>query len=261
MIGVGMGLVAMKETAVERVKQAHENAIGLMRKSGFEVDNIMEVAVDPQLPFMGYTTPQGGGFRIVVSGMAVESGMLEGLLVHEMSHVYRMQTNHPSHNQRIIEEVVNGLGERALSRDYQRKIIRELVNNIQDLYADDIAMKVFREGRFVSQEQLSSFLQDWVKDEPVKSNDQRKDGWVNVGIMVNNARALGQMRRHRIADTGGKAMASNERFLNRMSPAASNQFPHFMNLMANLKEGITEDDYRKLLTDYLNEFIEIVESS
>jgi hypothetical protein len=256
-----MGLVAIKETAVERVKQAHENAIRMMRKSGFEVDNIMEVAVDPQLPFMGYTTPQGGGFRIVVSGMAVESGMLEGLLVHEMSHVYRMQTNHPSHNQRIIEEAVNGLGERALSRDYQRKIIRELVNNIQDLYADDIAMKVFREGRFVSQEQLTSFLQDWVKNEPVKSNDQRKDRWVNVGIMVNNARALGQMRRHRITDTGGKAKASNEKLLNRMPPAASNQFPHFMNLMANLKEGITEADYRQLLTDYLNEFIEIAENS
>jgi len=34
-----------------------------------------------------------------------------------------------------------------------------------------------------------------------------------------------------------------------------------MDLMVNLKEGITEDDYRKLLTDYLNEFIEIVENN
>jgi hypothetical protein len=245
----------------ENVKQAWDNAIFLMRRSGFEVGNTVEVAVDLQLPFMGYTIPQHGGFSTVVSGMAVESGMLGGLLVHEMSHVCRMQTNHPSHNQRIIEEAVNGLGQRALSRDYQRKIIRELVNNIQDLYADHIAMKVFRKGRFVSREQLTSFLQDWVKDEPVKSNDQRKDRWVNVGIMVNNARALGQMRRHRIADTNGKAKASNKRFLSRMPPTVSNQFPHFINLMANLKENITEDDYRKLLTDYLNEFIEIAENS
>jgi hypothetical protein len=69
------------------------------------------------------------------------------------------------------------------------------------------------------------------------------------------------MRRHRISDTSGKAEASNEKLLNRMPPVASNQFPRFMSLMVNLKEGITEDEYRKLLTGYLNEFIEIAESS
>ena len=254
-----MTMLAKNEATVERVREAHQNAMDMMRESGFEVGNIVEVAVDPQLPFMGYTVPQGDGFRIVVSGMAVESGILEGLLVHEMSHVYRMQTNHPSHNHRIIEEVVNGLAKQRLSKEYQRKIIGELVNNIQDLYADDISMKVFRESRFLPNGQLSAFLQSWVKDEPVKSTDPKKDRWVNAAIMANNARALAQMKRHRISDVGGRAQASNERLLPQLPVTASSQFPYFMNLMTNLNEDITEDGYRRLLKEYLGKFLELTE--
>ncbi|MGA2972455.1 MAG: hypothetical protein ABSE39_07515 [Candidatus Bathyarchaeia archaeon] len=83
--------------------------------------------------------------------------------------------------------------------------------------------------------------------------------WVNSAIMVNNARALGQMTRHGIADTGGKAAASNEKLLLRILPTASGQFEYFRNLMTNLKEDIAEKDYRRLLTDYLNRFVEIAE--
>jgi hypothetical protein len=254
-------MLGTNETNVELVKQAHENAMSSMMRSGFEVGNILEVVVNPQLPFMGYTTPQGRGFRIVVSGMAVESGMLEGLLVHEMSHVYRMQTEHASHNQHIIEEAINGLGGGAILEDYQQKIIHELVNNVQDLYADDIAMKIFRDGHLLPEEQLSNFLQGWVKDEPIKSNDPSKDRWINAAIMLNNARAIAQMKRHKIADLGGKALASNERLLAQLPKNASSQFQYFTNLMVNLKENITQEEYRMLLTDYLEKFLEITEES
>jgi len=51
----------------------------------------------------------------------------------------------------------------------------ELVNHIEDLYADDIAIKVIRESGFLRDDQLSAFLQEWVKDEPVESNDARRE--------------------------------------------------------------------------------------
>ncbi len=247
--------------ASERVKIACENALNMMKKAGFRIESTVEVVVDPQLPFMGYTAPQGRNFRIVISGGAVESGLLEGLLVHEMSHVYRITTNHPSHNGRIIEEAVNKLGKQALSHDYQQKIIHDMLNDIQDLYADDISFQVLRKTPVFASGQMSSFLQDWVKDEPVKSNDPRRDRWMNASIMVHNARAIGQMARHEVEDTGGKAVSSNERFLSRISPTTSRQFEYFRNLLANLKEDTTEDDYRKLLTDYLNRFMEIAEKN
>jgi len=91
------------EDVEESVRKARQTAIEMMNKAGFDIGTKVKVVVDPKLPFMGYTMPQGDSFTIVVSGGAVGSGLLEGLLVHEMSHVYRIQTNHPSHNGQILE--------------------------------------------------------------------------------------------------------------------------------------------------------------
>ncbi len=238
--------------------QAFSNAIETMRQSGFDIGDGVHVAVDPTLPFMGYTKPQGKKFRITVSGNAIESGMLEGLLVHEMSHIYRMQTKHPSHNARIIDGVVNSLGEQALPYDYQRKIVGELVNNIEDLYADDIAVNVMR-GTFVSEDRLSRFFQDWVKDEPVETGNSVRDRWLNASIMANNARAISQMTRHQIEDTGGRAVALNQKFLSLTSLDISAKYEYFLNTLTNLKEAITQEEFRRLLSEYLNRFLEATE--
>ncbi len=245
----------------EIVKKAYLNASRMMKESGFGLKSHVKVAIDPQLPFMGYSMPLGKGYRIVVSGGSVGSGMLEGLIVHEMSHIYRMENNHVSHDAEIIEEAIGKAGKENLSHDYQQKIIHDLMNDIQDLYADDISMKVLKKNQILDSAQISSFLQDWVKDEPVESGDPKRDHWVDASIMVHNARALGQMTRHGIKDTDGKAADSNKRFLSRMPPAASSQFPYFQDLMINLKENMTRDKYRKLLADYLNRFLEVAEKN
>src|SRR2546427_5075525 len=226
----------------ELVKKAELNASQMMKNSGFGIKSDVEVAIDPQLPFMGYTMPQGRGYRIVVSGGSVGSGMLEGLLVHEMSHIYRMENNHPSHDAEIIEAAIDEIGKQYLSHDYQQKIVHDLLNDIQDLYADDVSMRVLKKNPILESGQMSSFLQDWVKDEPVESGDPGRDRWVNASIMVHNARAVGQMARHGIEDTGGKAADSNKRLLSRMPPTASSQFPYFQDLTINLKADRTRDE-------------------
>jgi len=245
----------------ELVKKAFLNASRMMKESGFGLKSEVKVAIDPKLPFMGYSMPLGKGYRIVVSGGSVGSGMLEGLIVHEVSHIYRMENNHVSHSAEVIEEAIDKIGKEHLSHDYQQKIVHDLLNDIQDLYADDISMKVLKKNQILDSVQISSFLQDWVKDEPIESDDPKRDRWVNASIMVHNARALGQMTRHGIEDTGGRAAESNRRFLSRMPPSASRQFPYFQDLMTNLKENVTRDQYRKLLAEYLNRFLEIAEKN
>jgi hypothetical protein len=245
----------------ELVKKAYLNASRMMKESSFGLNSSVEVAIDPQLPFMGYTMPQGRGYRIVVSGGSVGSGMLEGLIVHEMSHIYRMENNHTSHDPEMIEEAIERIDKGLLSHDYQQKIVHDLLNDIQDLYADDISMKVLKKNQILKSDEISSFLQDWVKDEPVESGDPKRDRWVNASIMVHNARALGQMTRHGIEDTGGKAVYSNKRFLSQIPSKASSQFQYFQDLMVNLKEKMTRDQYRKLLADYLNRFLEVAEKN
>ena len=84
---------------------------------------------------------------------------------------------------------------------------------------------------------------------------------VNASIMVHNARAIGQMTRHGIEDTGGRAVDSNRRFLSQMPLTIASQFQYFEDLMVNLKENMTRDQYRKLLADYLNRFLEVAEKN
>jgi uncharacterized protein DUF5781 len=252
---------ATSEETKETVNRARQTATEMMRKAGFNIGPNVKVAIDPQLPFMGYTMPQGANFTIVVSGGAVGSGMLEGLLVHEMSHVYRIQTGHPSHNGQILEEAVDNLGKKSVLKDYQQKIVHDLLNDIQDLYADDISFKVLRNTPIMAPDQMTRFLQDWVKDEPVKSRDVTKDSWINASIMTHNARAIAQMARHRVEDTGGRAEQANRRFLSQASPRIAGRFEYFRNLLENLREDMTAGEYRALLDDYLRQFLEIAEKN
>jgi hypothetical protein len=242
------------------VTKALKEAMEKMREAGFEIRHPIQVAVDPKLPFMGYTMPEGRSFKVVISSMAVDSGMLQGLLLHELSHAYRMQTNHPSHDGQLAQEVINNLGSRALSPDYKLRIIRDLVNDIEDLYADRIAVKAMTEGRVISKNQLAEFLQSWVKDEPVESGDPERDRWLNLSIMEKNARAISQMRKQRITDTDDKAKNSNKRFLQRLPSEMSRHEEYFQNVLSNLGENITEEAYRSLLTEYLNNFVKIAET-
>jgi len=245
----------------ELVRKAFLNASRMMKESGFGLKSDVKIVIDPKLPFMGYSMPLGRGYRIVVSGGSVGSGMLEGLIVHEMSHIYRMENNHVSHDAEVVQQAIERIDTKRLSDDYRQKIVHDLLNDIQDLYADDISMKVLRKNQILDSAQISSFLQDWVKDEPIESGEPKRDRWVNASIMVHNARALGQMTRHDIQDTGEKAGESNKRFLSRMPPTASSQFPYFQDLMINLKENMIRDQYRKLLADYLNRFLEVAEKN
>ena len=244
----------------ELVREVSKTTADRMREAGFEVGDGVEVVVDPRLPIMGYTIPgEGGRFRIVVSGGAVESGMLEGLLAHEMSHIYRMRTKHPSHNPRIIEEATREVGDRVATTDYQRKVLHDLVNNVEDLYADDIAFEVIRRAGLMTTEEATEFLQNWVEDDPSESRDRTRARWETAWRLANNARAIAQMARHGIVDTGGEAAAANDRLLSRLGPAARGHFEYLRGLLGTMDEEITEVGYRKLLIDYLGRFLEIAE--
>ncbi|MBO0887979.1 hypothetical protein J2P12_02655 [Candidatus Bathyarchaeota archaeon] len=245
------------EKVDELVKKSFTNATQMMAKAGYKIPDNVKVTVDPQLPFMGYTMPTRQGFNIVVAGGAVGSGMLEGLLVHEMSHIYRIATNHPSHNGEILEEAVQHVAGTSSLADYQQKIIHDLLNDIQDLYADDLALRVFRTTPTPVLDQMTEFFQSWVKSEPIRSGTKNRDSWENASIMTHNARAIAQMERHHIEDTDNRATKASETFLKQVSPSIAKEFDYFRNTLLNLKENMTENEYKTLLADYLDRFLRI----
>jgi hypothetical protein len=233
----------------------------MMKDAGFEISNKLEVVVDPKLPFMGYSTKKNGEGVIVISGMALKSGMVEGLLVHEMSHIYRINTNHPSHNNKLLDRVGQFIINRShLTKTYQIKIIQQAVNHIQDLYADDIAFRVFSQSEVFPPDQAFSFFLDWINDKPVDSKSARAV-WLNIGIMLDNCFALSNMIRHNVPDINNQAENKAQKFLSQTDEQTRKEFAYFRDFMTSLKENITEREFEKNLTDYLLRITKLAEVS
>jgi len=233
------------------VERATRNALRIMRNAGFEISDKLRVEVDPKLAFMGYSTKRGGSDVIVVSGMALRSGMVETLLIHEMCHVYRTNANHPSHNNGLLNRVGQFIMRRShLTEDYQVAVVQQAVNHIQDLYADDVAFRVLSQSETFPLDQAFSFFLSWINDKPVGSKNA-KSVWLNIGIMLNNCFALSNMVRHDIPDVDKRAESKIQKFLSQTDERMKREFAYFQDFMINLREKTTEKEFEEDLTNYL----------
>jgi hypothetical protein len=245
------------------VNEALEDVLHMMAQAGLRIDQAVSVVVDEKLPFMGYTSRQGLNHTIVVSGLAVKSGMLKGLLAHELSHVYRNITGHPSHNERIIAHLASSfINNYRLDAGYQRQILHQVINHVQDLYADDITMKILStDNGLFDPKQLTEFFVEWIREEPVNTGINGRDRWVNAGIMLNNSFALSNMQRHNISDENQRAKMRNNTFLSRINSNAAKEFSYFNDFMVGLREQVTDSEFQREMREYLGRFFVVVENA
>lgn len=244
----------------EDIETAARIALKMMQDSGFGISGSVEVTVDPDLPFMGYSTQRKGGNVIVVAGRAVETGMIEGLLIHELCHIYRTEKKHPSHNSKLLDRVgLHLIREYELTEDYQIQLVQQAVNHIQDLYADDLAFRVFQKSSVFSTEQAFEFFLDWISDSPTDSK-RSKVRWLNVQTMLNNCFAISNLTRHDIPDINGQAEDKTRTFLSKTDAAMQREFSWFRNFMTNLKDDPSEDQFEKDLTEYLTRAIKLAKT-
>jgi hypothetical protein len=245
------------------IEEALRNVLDRMERAGFRIDQDVKVIVDRDLPFMGYTSRRWQSHLIVVSGFALDSPMLEGLLTHELSHVYRNITHHPSHSDLLIAGLMRlFIDTHRLGRDYNQEILHQAINHVQDLYADDIAIRVLATYHGTpTLRQLGDFFLGWIKEEPATSGVRRRDQWVNASVLLNNSFAISNMERHRITESQiEKARLSNDRFLNRIKSSAAMQFSYFNKFMVGLEEDVSEAGLRELMKEYLGNFLNVVDS-
>jgi len=128
------------------------------------------------------------------------------------------------------------------------------------LYADDISMQVLitGESRLLDSKQLEGFFVEWVKDDPVKTSEVRKDRWVNAAMMLNNSFAISNMQRHGIGDHDQRAKLKNDALLSRINPEAAENFGYFSDFMVGLGEEVTESAFQDDMEDYLARFFELI---
>ena len=232
-----------------------------MRHSGFKISSKLEVHVDPELPFMGYSTQKKEGHVIIVSGAALKSGLLEVLLIHEMSHICRSDAKHPSHDHRLLSYVIQDMASHyPLTESYQFEVIQNAINHIQDIYADDIVFQVLDNARITSAEQMQEFFLAWINEDPVPRREM-KDRWQNVDIMLMNCFAASNLRRHNVEDSGAKVERKIQRYLSKIDDVMKGQFAYFRGYMTGLEKDVDEDKFKKGLFAYLEHVIQTARTS
>lgn len=241
-----------------QLEKLNDKALSLMKDAGYTITQKVDVLVDPALPFMGYTTEQNGKPLIVVSEGAMKGGMAINLLIHELSHVYRTQTGHPSHNAQFLTNISSWVLQGKIMYEFQGKVVEDILNNLQDLYADDISFSIFHKN--TSQQDLNEFFLTWIH-EPSTAKDPIQRSWENAENLLSTAFAAANLERHSIKDTDGKVSKAVDQFLAKAGNDKKEKFKFFKDFMVLLPEEVTEKQFEKMLITYLSEFLKLTKVS
>ena len=88
-------MIKLKSTSQDEfLEESLELAIKNMRNAGYELQNIVSIEVDPELQFMGYAKIDSNKSSIVVADWALDSDMLNGLILHELAHIMTKSVGH-----------------------------------------------------------------------------------------------------------------------------------------------------------------------
>ena len=146
------------------------------------------------IPIMGASKSLKDRHTMFVSVQAVESGMLDGLIAHEVGHMLRTEAGHPSHDPEVYE---------IISREVRipraaEAAFGQAFNHIQDIYADDLAFLVFSNDGD-GDRRAYRFFASWIDG---NAQGRGKNRWKNVGLAVSNGFAIGNLVRHALVDPG-----------------------------------------------------------
>jgi hypothetical protein len=236
-----------------KLQEAKNEALALMDAAGFTITKEVDVMIDPDLKFMGYTNEQNGKTVIVISESAFKSGMAINLLIHELSHVYRGQSGHPSHDYQLLSAISGWVMQGQIVHEYQEKTLHTILNHLQDLYADDISFAIFKKS---PEEHLNEFFLGWVH-EPSTSKDPLQKAWENADALLSASFAESNLIRHKVPDTGKKVEKAVKAFLAKSDKRFSEKYDFFRTFMVHMPEEVTEKDFEKFLIKYLSEFLKL----
>lgn len=241
----------MSEKTLDEIKN---HALDHLRQAGYSITQDVYVEIDPTLAYSGYATIKNGKSHIVVSQSAVKDKSAINLLIHELSHIYRIETHHPSHNQSNINTIVGWAMYGKVIYPYQEEIVKDILNHIMNIYADDITFSVLSKSK--NQLHFNDFFLHWVKS-PSTEKDSLKRRWENAGFLVSCAFAEATLSRHDIFDTDKKIESKVEEFLSHIDKDQAEKFAFFKTFLTYLPEEVEDKAFEKLLIKYLGEFLKM----
>jgi hypothetical protein len=206
--------------SVEEVRTTFEEVERRLAAHGLRVSWPVAAEVT-SMPIMGATRSDRGQHTVFISLNAVRSNALDGLLAHEMGHMIRTETRHPSHDPAVFRAI----GKEVRVPRPGLQALAEAFNHVQDIYADDIAFLSGFDGR------AHEFFRVWIEG---NSGRRGPDAWGNVSRSVTNGFALGNLRRHGLLSDDDPLWAEARDFDRRAGFAAVDGFAE---LFASLPEN------------------------
>lgn len=234
-------------------------ALSRMRQKGYDVRSKVTLNVEPNLAIMGYAKKEGDIHRIMISEWALDSEMLGGLVLHELSHVYFTEKGASSHDSRILEEVLEDLKEKDGLRVKETEYLIDAFNHLQNVLVDDIVFEVMGEKE---RGMAKRFFAEWITDRP--SGDPVTD----AGLLCRNAFAVASLRRRKLAELSPKGNQDdvevyfrNRSFLDALGHHADEEFDWLEGFLEKSKQGQSETGFRESLGAYFDRMLSLMRSS
>jgi hypothetical protein len=223
-----------------------------MKQKGFTVRSKVTLEVEPSLAIMGYAKKEGEVHKIRISEWALDSDMLGGLVLHELSHVYFTEQGASSHDGEVLESVLEELKERDGLRGKEIECLIDAFNHLQNIIVDDIVFAVMSDKE---RGMARRFFSEWVADRP--SGDPAMD----ATLMSRNAFAIASLRRRHLLDEDDEMAHRNKAFLSALGPRAQGDFEWIEGFLERSSAEWKDDQFREAMELYFDKMMSLMRSS
>ncbi len=229
-----------------------EWALERMRQKGFVVRSRVTLNVEPDLAIMGYARKEGKMHKIMISEWALDSEMLGGLVLHELSHIYFTEKGACSHDSGVLEEVLEGLKERDGLRAKETGCLIDSFNHLQNVLVDDVVFAVMAEKE---KDMAKRFFAEWVADRP--SGDPVTD----AGLLSRNAFAVASLKRRNLFENGSEMYYRNQALLSALGPRSEQEFEWIEEFLEKAEPDLKAPKFREALEAYFDRMLSLMRSS
>ena len=227
-------------------------AMDRMKQKGYVVKSKVTLNIEPSLAIMGYARKEGQIHRIMISEWALDSEMLGGLVLHELSHVYFTERGACTHDGAVLEAVLDDLRDKEGLRGKETEHLIEAFNHLQNVLVDDIVFAVMADKE---RDMARKFFAEWVTDRP--SGDPVTD----AGLLMRNAFAVASLKRRGLFEKGSEMYYRNLALLSAMGTRAEQDFEWMEGFLEAAKPDVEAQKFREELETYFDRMISLMRSS
>jgi len=218
-------------------------ALGRLEKGGYPIKSKIRLMVDPNLSFMGYAKEVGDAQHVVISSWALRSDMLDGLILHELAHIYHSERGSPSHNPKSTTALITEYAQREGLNGRETGYLVECFSHLQNVLVDDIVFEVMSE---VERMQAKAFFAGWV------TGDVSGYTLTDSAGLVRNAFATASLKRHGLYDEEGEMAERSSKFTKAAGSKAFSRFEAIEAFLVGADPYWSQEDFEENLTRYLD---------